>query len=139
MSLRQINLMNNSLKKDIRQTNLSLNEANEENKKLTQRRKERQNKFLSESLNIINKKMELEIGEIEEDKNKDDNDYIKKKRTRNKSISSYSKNSEYSKISNSSNKSKKTKWKNDTKFYNEDYETNNQNIKKEGSEEGEID
>ena len=56
MSLRQINLMNNSLKKDIRQTNLSLNEANEENKKLTQRRKERQNKFLSESLNIINKK-----------------------------------------------------------------------------------
>ena len=86
-----------------------------------------------------NKKMELEIGEIEEDKNKDDNDYIKKKRTRNKSISSYSKNSEYSKLSNSSNKSKKMKWKNDTKFYNEDYETNNQNIKKEGSEEGEID
>ncbi len=57
MSLRQIRLMNKSLQNEIRQTNFSLNEANEENKKMSERRKERQNMFLSnESLNMSNKK-----------------------------------------------------------------------------------
>ena len=57
MSLRQIRLMNKSLQNEIRQTNFSLTEANEENKKMSERRKERQNMFLSnESLNMSNKK-----------------------------------------------------------------------------------
>ena len=76
------------------------------------------------------KNKELEMGEI------DDDNYLKKKRIRNKSKSSRRESSEYSKDSYHSNKKKYI----DNKYFYED-DKKNKNIKKEkeSSEEGEID
>ena len=114
-----------------------LNKKNEENNE----RKENSNK---------NKKMDLEMGEIEEDKiyskkkYEEDDYYLKKKRKNNRSPSSYSKHhsSDYSNSYHSNRKHHSRRHKSNSKY---SYEEKNydkkkkKKDKKEGSEEGEID
>ena len=115
--------------------------------------KEKRNDELNKEKDIKTKK-ELEIGEIEDDKNnyrkknEDDDYYLKKKRIRNnnKSPSSYSRhdyeeysNNSYSRHSRKRRHSHRHRSNSKYSYEEKEYKKKNKRDKKGGSEEGEID